>query len=101
MKKVTTEEFNNEITTGVVLTDFYADWCGPCKMLSPVIEQLDKEYDNVKVLKINVDEEPGLAMKYGVQSIPNVIIFKDGKAVDQSIGFVNKAALAAKLDAQL
>ncbi|MBO6047555.1 MAG: thioredoxin [Erysipelotrichaceae bacterium] len=101
MKKVNTNEFNEEITSGVVLTDFYADWCGPCKMMAPVLEQIDKSIDALKVLKVNVDEEPELAMKYGIQSIPNLIIFKDGKAVDQIIGFQPKQALVAKVEQYL
>ena len=97
MKKVNALEFNEEIKSGVVLTDFYADWCGPCKMMSPVLAQIDNEIGALKVLKVNVDEEPELAVKFGIQSIPNLIIFKDGKAVDQVIGFQPKQSLIAKI----
>ena len=81
-----------------VLVDFWADWCGPCKMLAPTIEEIAKEYEGkVKVGKVNIDEFAQLAIKYGVASIPTVILFKDGQAVDKSVGFVPKANLEAML----
>lgn len=81
-------EFNDLISSGVVLVDFYADWCGPCKMLSPLIEQLSKDYDGkVKIAKVNVDEESDLAQAYGITSIPAVIVFKDGENKAFEIGF--------------
>lgn len=84
----TESEFKNLISSGVTLVDFYADWCGPCKMLAPFIEQISKEYDGrIKVAKINVDEEPSLAGSFGVQSIPTVIIFKDGVNKAVEVGF--------------
>lgn len=74
--------------SGVLFVDFYADWCGPCKMLAPLVEQLDKEYEGkIKIAKINVDEESKLAMRFGVSSIPTVIIFKDGLQSGIEIGF--------------
>ena len=69
-----------------VLVDFYADWCGPCKMVSPLVDELAEESDAYKVGKINVDESPELAAKYGVMSIPTLIVFKDGKVAQQAIG---------------
>lgn len=84
----TENEFNELIKNGVVMVDFYADWCGPCKMLAPLIEQLDEDYDGkITVAKINVDEERELATKFGVASIPTVIVFKDGKNIATEIGF--------------
>lgn len=81
-------EFNDLIKSGVTLVDFYADWCGPCKMLSPFIEQISNEYDGrIKVAKINVDESPALAGSFGVASIPTVIIFKDGVNKAVEVGF--------------
>ena len=77
-----------------VLVDFWAGWCGPCKMLAPTIEKIAKEYEGkVKVGKVNIDEFAPLAIKYGVASIPTVILFKDGQVVDKSVGFVPKTAL--------
>lgn len=81
-------EFNDLIKSGVTLVDFYADWCGPCKMLSPFIGQIANEYDGrIKVAKINVDESPALAGSFGVASIPTVIIFKDGVNKAVEVGF--------------
>mgnify|MGYP002574174038 CR=1 FL=1 len=77
-----------------VLLDFYANWCGPCKMLSPVLHEIAEEYaDTLKVGKVNVDEEMDLAMRFGVSSIPTLILFKNGEAVKTSVGFVPKAQL--------
>ena len=81
-----------------VLVDFWATWCGPCRMLAPVIEEIANEYEGVaKVCKLNVDEAPKLAAKYGVMSIPTVIVFKNGEVADKSVGFVPKENLTAML----
>ena len=94
MKKVTEKDFNVEVlqSKGVVLVDFYADWCGPCKFLSPSLESLEQEIQapDVKLVKVNVDENQMLSRLYGVMSIPTVILFKDGKIVDQKIGVAPK-----------
>lgn len=76
-----------------VLVDFWAEWCGPCKMLSPVVDQVAEENTGIKVCKLNVDDAQDIAIQYGVMSIPTLIVFKDGKAVDQSVGVVPKAAI--------
>jgi thioredoxin 1 len=85
-----------------VLVDFWAVWCGPCKMIAPFVEELSKEYEGkVKVGKVDVDNNPNTAMTYGIRSIPTLLIFRDGKIADQIIGAVPKQAMAQKLDAQL
>lgn len=87
MKIINTEEFNETISNGVTLVDFFAEWCGPCKMLGPVLEELDSEYPDVEFVKVNVDDNMDLAEKYGIMSIPNVHIFKDGESVANMQGF--------------
>ncbi len=96
---ITEKNFNEEVVSSgkPVLVDFWASWCGPCRMLSPVVDQLADEISDVKFGKVNVDEEPGLAQKFGVMSIPTLILFKDGKAVNQSIGVVPKEQILALL----
>ena len=98
MKIVDQNGFNEALNNKYVLVDFYADWCGPCKMVGPVLEELDAENDQLTVVKVNVDNELGLASKYGVQSIPNMIFFKEGKAVTQIIGFASKDAILDKIN---
>lgn len=90
---LTEENFNDEVINSdkPVLVDFWASWCGPCKMLSPVISEIAKENQSIKVGKINVDEQQKLAYEYGIQSIPTLVLFKDGKPVDTSIGYVPKS----------
>ena len=89
------EQFDEIIAKGTVLVDFYADWCGPCRMLGPVIEEVDKEVSDLVVLKVNVDDMNRLAGRYSIRSIPTVMLFKDGKAVATRVGFVPKPALLA------
>lgn len=85
-----------------VLVDFWAEWCGPCKMIAPAIHDLAVEYGGkLSVAKLDVDDSPNVAMKYGVRSIPALIFFKDGKPVDQIVGAVPKGALKKKIDAVL
>ncbi|MBZ4683685.1 MAG: thioredoxin 1 [Fusobacteriaceae bacterium] len=82
---------------GLVLVDFWAAWCGPCKMLGPIIDQLSEEMPNVKFTKVNVDEVESLAAEYGIRSIPTMYIFKNGEVVDKLIGLLQKEALKDKL----
>lgn len=77
-----------------VLVDFWASWCGPCKMLAPTIAEIAKEYDGkVKVCKLNIDDDSSIAIKYGIVSIPTVVLFKNGEVADKSVGFVPKAVI--------
>ncbi len=87
------EVFDDVIKEGTVLVDFYAEWCGPCKMLGPILEELSEERSDVKIVKVNTDEHEDLAVKYGVMSIPNLKLFKNGTLVDSRIGFLTKDAL--------
>ena len=87
IKHLTKDDFDSEIAEGISLVDFWADWCGPCKMLAPTIEKLAEKYDGkVKVCKVDVDAEPELAMRFGVMSIPMIIAFSDGEPKSTSIG---------------
>ena len=96
---VTEESFKAETSNGLVLVDFYADWCGPCKMLTPVLEELAAEIKDAKVVKVNVDDARELAIEYGVSSIPNLTLLKDGEVVHQDVGFKPKEVLIEMIDA--
>ena len=93
--ELTTENFEAEVTEykGKVLVDFWASWCPPCKMLSPVVDEVAEEVNDVKICKINVDEQQALAMKFKVASIPTLIVFNDGEEVNRSMGFIPKDAV--------
>lgn len=95
MKNITNDTFNNEIKEGVVLVDFSADWCGPCKMIAPILRELGKEFEGqASIVKVDVDAESELAQRFDVMSIPTLILFKDGKQVGKKTGFLPKPKLA-------
>lgn len=87
------KDFQNEIKEGTVIVDFYADWCGPCRMLSPVLEELEKERKDIKIIKVNTDNFLELSKEFGIMSIPALKIFKDGKLINSSIGYIEKEAI--------
>jgi thioredoxin 1 len=87
---------------GVSVVDFWAEWCGPCRLVSPIIDQLASEYDGKALIgKVNVDHNPEISMKYGVRSIPTILIFKDGEIVEKHVGTATKATLEEKIAAHL
>ncbi len=101
---VTDQDFDQEVLEAdtVVLVDFWAEWCGPCKMVAPVLDDLSQEYDGkIKFTKVDVDENPQTAMKYGIRSIPTLLVFKGGSPVDQVVGAVPKAVIKKRLDSAL
>lgn len=101
---LTTQEFEQQIegNEGFALIDFYADWCAPCKLIGPVIEDLAEDYEgNVKVVKVNADSEGELLAKYGVRGLPTLIVFKDGVPVDTAVGAQSATSIKAFVDRQL
>lgn len=102
--KFTDDTFENDVLNSdkPVLVDFWAEWCGPCRMVGPVVDELAGEYEGkAKIGKVNVDENAEISTKYGIRSIPSLLIFKDGEVVDQIVGAVPKNQLKKQLDAQL
>lgn len=96
---VTDQNFKQETSEGVVLADFWAPWCGPCKMIAPVLEELDSDMgDQVKIVKLDVDENQETAGQFGVMSIPTLLVFKNGEVVDKVVGFQPKEALQELLN---
>jgi thioredoxin 1 len=100
-KKVTDQNFNEEVieSSRPVLVDFWAEWCGPCKMIAPSLEELADDYkDSIDVAKLNVDENPNIASDFSIRSIPTLLIFKDGSPVSQIVGAVPKSTIKSKID---
>lgn len=94
-KEITDATFSQEISEGLVLVDFWAPWCGPCRMQAPILDQLSQKYDEteLKITKLNVDDNPQTATSYGVMSIPTLLFFKDGELVEKCVGVQPKAVL--------
>ena len=100
----TTNNFETEVTNSdiPVMIDFYANWCGPCKMMSPIVNQMADKYDGkVKIGKVNVDQNPELAGRFGIMSIPSFLFIKDGKVVNSSVGGMSPDMLSSKIDTLL
>ncbi|MBU1200962.1 MAG: thioredoxin [Nanoarchaeota archaeon] len=98
MLHLTQENFEKETKKGKVVVDFWAEWCGPCKMLGPIFESLSAEMKGVKFAKVNVDENEELSTKYGIRGIPTMILFKDGKEVSKLVGALPKESLKKKIE---
>ena len=94
------ENFDNLISNDVVLVDFFATWCGPCKMLSPILEEMANERSSVKIVKVDIDESMDLARRYGIMSVPTLLLFKDGKLISQTTGFMPKTDLENWINSQ-
>ena len=102
MKIVNNDEFRSEISEGVVLVDFFATWCGPCKMLAPVLENLSEEMSGkVKIIKVDIDQSPALADEFRIVSVPTMILFKNGKVAEQMVGFLPKERIQQVIEANL
>ncbi len=104
VKSVTNDTFEQEVlkAPNLVMVDFWATWCGPCKIVAPVVEELAREYEGkAKFAKVNTDENADLASKYNIRGIPTLIFFKDGEVKDQVVGAVPKAQLKSKIDSLL
>lgn len=93
MKHLTSESFDDETASGKVLVDFWASWCGPCRMLAPILEQLENEDGGIKICKVNVDEQPELSKRFGIMSIPTLLLFKNGKLADKLVGLTDLESL--------
>ena len=98
MKIVNEAEFNEITKTGTTLVDFYADWCGPCKMLGPILESLDEEYSDINFVKVNCDNDIAIADKFGILSIPAVFIIKDGEVIANTLGYHGKEDMKKFID---
>ena len=104
IKNLSLDDFDNEISSSniPVLVDFWAEWCGPCKSLGPILEEISKDLkDKLQVVKVNLDENQDLAMKYSIRSIPTLLLFKEGELVDTKVGLLPKSDLVEWLDSKI
>ena len=100
--ELTNDNFDATVAEGVTMVDFWAPWCGPCRMIAPVIEELAEDFDGkATIAKVNTDEQQEIAVRFGIRSIPTIIFLKDGEVVDQMVGAASKDAFADKLNALL
>lgn len=98
---ISSNDFETVVNDGVVVVDFFATWCGPCKMLAPVFEELGNEMDEAKFVKVDIDQSMDLARKFMVSTVPTMMVFKDGKPVETMVGFMPKDAIKSKLQAHM
>lgn len=98
MEQIKVEEFNDKIKDGKVLIDCYADWCGPCRMLGPILEEVSNEIDTYKFYKLNVDEADDIARQFGIMSIPTILIFENGELKQKLVGLMNKEEIKKVLN---
>ena len=100
IKNINEKEFNMEVLKeeGIVVVDFFATWCGPCKMLAPVLEDVQEEMKNVKIVKVDIDENPNVASEYKVKNIPTIKVFKNGEEITTNVGFLPKGALVEMIN---
>lgn len=98
MLELTKANFKKETNKGLIVIDFWAEWCGPCRMMAPVFESLSKDIENMKFAKVNVDAEQVIASEFSVQSIPTLLILKDGEEIERMVGLQPKPMLKAKLE---
>jgi len=102
VKHISDAEFPAEVAQGVTLVDFWAPWCGPCRQIAPILDELAAEFQGkAKIVKINVDDNPGVASQFGIQSIPTLLLFKNGEKVDQKVGGQPKNNLKALIESAL
>ena len=104
IKNISLDNFDNEISSSdlPVLVDFWAEWCGPCKSLGPILEEISNDLkDQLKVVKVNLDENQDLAMKYSIRSIPTLLLFKEGELIDTKVGLLPKSDLVEWLDSKI
>ena len=97
MKEIDGNELDGIVDNGLVVVDFYADWCAPCRFLKPILEKVEREFEGITFVKVNIEEHPEIAFKYGITSIPTVLIFRNGKVVGGFVGVLPEDAIKAEI----